>query len=286
MSAVAFGPRTAGKPTQTTGTPLVFSTAIMSSIFLLVEFDPAILAEIVRVPFAERAVFSGATIAGVSLSASSGACSASPSCRPALHRPSGLLVVFLGVCLLRPSFLSAFLSAAFMGRRLADRDAIVEAEHHHDGVRLLAGEDTLGGGDPVGRLALGLVADQAGHGLVLADHAHVGLFGEGILEAVGQPVRHGVAEHQHVASGGHRRASPAPARANSPRAGPAAALLLERGEEVAAKPAAATALLRHAMLRRAAGRGKAEREELRRRRSTIPSSIVTATATAISGPVR
>ena len=35
MSAVAFGPRTAGRPTHTIGTPLVLSTVIMSSIFLL-----------------------------------------------------------------------------------------------------------------------------------------------------------------------------------------------------------------------------------------------------------
>ena len=34
---------------------------------------------------------------------------------------------------------------------------------------------------------------------MLADHAYVRLFGIGILEAVRQPVGHGVAEHQHVA---------------------------------------------------------------------------------------
>ncbi len=47
-----------------------------------------------------------------------------------------------------------------------------------------------------------LILDQAGDGLVLADHAHVGLFGIGVLEAVGEPVGHAVAEHQHVALGG------------------------------------------------------------------------------------
>ena len=35
MSAVPFWPRIAGRPTHNTGTPLLFSTPIISSIFLL-----------------------------------------------------------------------------------------------------------------------------------------------------------------------------------------------------------------------------------------------------------
>ena len=35
MSEVALVPRTAGRPTHSTGTPLAFSTPIISSIFLL-----------------------------------------------------------------------------------------------------------------------------------------------------------------------------------------------------------------------------------------------------------
>ena len=35
MSAVAFGPRIAGRPTHSTGTPLDFRTPIISSIFLV-----------------------------------------------------------------------------------------------------------------------------------------------------------------------------------------------------------------------------------------------------------
>ena len=35
MSDVPLGPRTAGRPTQTTGTPFDFTTAIISSIFLV-----------------------------------------------------------------------------------------------------------------------------------------------------------------------------------------------------------------------------------------------------------
>ena len=34
MSDVPFGPRIAGRPTHSTGTPLVLSTPIISSIFL------------------------------------------------------------------------------------------------------------------------------------------------------------------------------------------------------------------------------------------------------------
>ena len=140
----------------------------------------------------------------------------------------------------------------FVGRRLAHRDAVVEAEHDDDGVRLLGGEDALGGGGPIGRLALGLILDQAGDGLVLADHAHIGLFGIGVLKTVGEPVGHGVAEHQHVtlrhgfALGRRRRPGEILARRLR-----AALLLLERRKEVAAEPAAA-ATLRRRPLRRTA----------------------------------
>src|SRR5262249_22221497 len=44
---------------------------------------------------------------------------------------------------------------------LAHRDAVVEAEHHHDDVGFLGREDALGGRGPVGGIALGLIADQA-----------------------------------------------------------------------------------------------------------------------------
>ena len=32
-----------------------------------------------------------------------------------------------------------------------------------------------------------------------ADHAHVRLFGIGVFKTIGEPVRHGVTEHQNVA---------------------------------------------------------------------------------------
>ena len=133
-----------------------------------------------------------------------------PACRRALRRhrpPSGFAPGFasaglasgLALASFLSLFLSAVLSSVFSADRLADRDAVIEPEHDDDGVRLLGGEDALGGGGPVGRIALGLILDQAGDGLVLADHAHVGLLGIGVLETIGEPVRHGVTEHQHVA---------------------------------------------------------------------------------------
>ena len=152
--------------------------------------------------------------------------------------------------------------------RLANGDAVTEAQHHHDGVGLLGGQDGLGGGGPVGRIALGLIAQQAGDGLVLADHAHVGLFRIGVVEPIAKPVGHRIAQHQHVAFRGRvpairgRRAGIVLAR----RRLASRRLLLERGKErrvITAEPAKTTLAGLLALRRR---RRPAEIEKLRRGR--------------------
>ena len=148
----------------------------------------------------------------------------------------GVLLVSLLVCRLVVGLICG---------RLAHRHAIVEPEHDHDGVGLLGGEDALGGSGPVGRIAPGLVFDQAGDGLVLADHAHIRLFGIGGLETVSEPVRHAVAEHQDVALG-HRLALFRRRRLRKVLNNPARRRLLEWREQVAAEPAAAVVARRRA----------------------------------------
>src|SRR5207302_4312837 len=114
-----------------------------------------------------------------------------------------------------------------------------EPEHDDDGVRLLGGEDAPGRRGPVGWIALGLIFDQTGNGLVLADHAHVRLFGIRVLETIGEPVRHAIAEHQHVALR-HGLALPGRRRLGiilDPLR--RLLLLLEWREQIAAEPAAA-----------------------------------------------
>ena len=96
---------------------------------------------------------------------------------------------------------------------------------------------------------------------MLADHAHVGLFGIGIFEAIGEPVGHGIAEHQHVtlrhgvALGRRRRPGEILARRLR-------RLLLEWRKEVAAEPAAAIVARRRPLLLRRTAE-TAEIEKLR-----------------------
>ncbi len=74
-----------------------------------------------------------------------------------------------------------------------------------------------------------------------ADHAHVRLFGIGVLETIGEPVRHGIAEHQHVALrhgvAFFRRGGLGKVLADDPLG----RLLLEWREQIAAEPAATAA---------------------------------------------
>src|SRR6185437_15467329 len=58
---------------------------------------------------------------------------------------------------------------------LADRDSVVEAQHHDNDIRVFGCENALGCGGPVSGLTLGLILDQAGGVLHLPDHAHLGL---------------------------------------------------------------------------------------------------------------
>src|SRR5262249_2584217 len=90
-------------------------------------------------------------------------------------------------------------AVGFLSRRLADRDTVVEPEHHDNGVWVFGGKNAFCGGGPVGRIAPGLVFDQAGGVFRLSDHAHVWLFGIGVFKTIGEPVRHGVTEHKNVA---------------------------------------------------------------------------------------
>ncbi|EJW09533.1 hypothetical protein A33M_1207 [Rhodovulum sp. PH10] len=91
-------------------------------------------------------------------------------------------------------------------RRLVDRPAVLEADHHHHVVRVLGRQRLADIGRPVGVLALQvgahLALDQARPGLHLAHHAHLGRLLERHFEPVGEPVGERVAEHHH---GGGRR---------------------------------------------------------------------------------
>ena len=89
---------------------------------------------------------------------------------------------------------------------LADRLAVVKPHHHDDEIRLLGRDDLARGLRPIRRLGARLVAQQAGIGAVLAGDAELGRFAERVFETVGEPVRHGIAEHQNVAG---RRFHPA-----------------------------------------------------------------------------
>ena len=154
------------------------------------------------------------------------------------------------------------------------RGAVIEAEHDDNHVRLLGSEDALGRSGPVGGLTLGLILNETGNRLRLADHAYVGLFRIGVFQTIAQPVCHGVAEHQNVTLRygfaflrrrrfgkilTHRRLPPLPTRLIPTRLGTA---LLEWPKHVVAKPSAAkpaaTALWRRPLLK------SAEIEKLRR----------------------
>ena len=77
--------------------------------------------------------------------------------------------------------------------------AVVEADHHHHEFRLLGRDHLLGRHGPIGIFAAGVVphlgADQAGRGAVPPQDADFRGVGEGLLEAIGEPVRHRIAEH-------------------------------------------------------------------------------------------
>ena len=87
-----------------------------------------------------------------------------------------------------------------------DRPALVETDHHHDEIRLVGIENLARRLRPVGivaaRVAFHVGADQARQCAVPAQDPDVGRFRRRLLEPVGQPVRHRVAEHHH---GGERR---------------------------------------------------------------------------------
>jgi hypothetical protein len=85
---------------------------------------------------------------------------------------------------------------------LADRLAIVVADHHDDELRLLGGDDLARHLRPL-NVAARVVADEAGIGAMLAHDRDLGLLGKCVLEPVGQPVRVGVAHH-HDGGGGLR----------------------------------------------------------------------------------
>src|SRR5205814_10254832 len=134
------------------------------------------------------------------------------------------------------------LLVGFIGARVTNWRAIVQSEHHDDRIGLLRRENAFRRRGPIGRLSLGLISDQAGDRLVPADHADVRLFGVGVLKTIGEPVRHRVTEHQHIAFGyglallrwrRFRKVFDSFRRL--------LLLLLERGEYIPAEPAAGSA---------------------------------------------
>ena len=93
-------------------------------------------------------------------------------------------------------------SRAFRRARdpIADIDAIVQS-HHHDDERRLGGRDRLADDlRPILVFVAGVVADQTGGRAILAHHREIGRIAQRILKTVGQPVGHGIAQHQHIAA--------------------------------------------------------------------------------------
>ena len=250
MSAVALGPRTAGRPTHSTGTPLDFRTRDHLFDLLGVELDPAFLAKFIEAVRRARALLRRddrrrvAVVGGVVrrqfgvdrlVVGLGGGIGRAIRLRSGFARPAAPLA--------RASFLSVFLSdwlVGFVGRRFAHRHAVVEPEHDDDGVGLLGGEDALGRGGPVGRVALGLIFDEAGDGLVPCGSRPC------------PAVRHRRPQDRRRASPPWRRRAPArcaPARSSRFSGGGALEkfstalrrLLLEWREQIAAEPAAAAA---------------------------------------------
>ena len=186
MSEVPFGPRIAGRPTQITGTPLDFDDRNHLLDLLRVELDPAIVAEFIKAVRRTRRLFrrrGGRRIGivgvverqSVSVALSSGLASALPSGLASAVLSEDLLSAgFRKACRGRPFSGSScppiflvFVLVALFGRRLAQRHAVVDAEHDDDDIRIFGRENAFGCGGPVGRLALGLILDQSGGILAL-----------------------------------------------------------------------------------------------------------------------
>src|SRR5262245_7798060 len=85
---------------------------------------------------------------------------------------------------------------------LADRLAIVVADHHDDELGFLGGDDLARHLRPLD-VAARVVADEAGIGAMLAHDRNLGFLGKCVLEPVGQPVRVAIAHH-HDRGGGLR----------------------------------------------------------------------------------
>ena len=186
MSLVDAAPRIGGRPTQNTGTPR--SSARRSCR---------------RCAGYSAAPFLGAELAAGRARACAIACSARRR-RRRLWLPLGRRL--LGVRrAARPPAAPACGGRLRLRRRLrpgrgrrrrraappallADRLAVVEADHHHDEFRLLGRDDFARDLRPVD-VAARLVADQAGIGACLRTIADLGRFGERVLEPVGRASR-------------------------------------------------------------------------------------------------
>ena len=74
-------------------------------------------------------------------------------------------------------------------------------DHHHDELRLGRRDRLADHLRPILLFVAAVVTDQAAAGAVLAHDGEVGRIAERVLQSVGQPVGHGIAEHQHAAAG-------------------------------------------------------------------------------------
>ena len=107
---------------------------------------------------------------------------------------------------------------------LADRLAIVEADHHHDELRLVRRDRLAHDLRPLD-VAPRIVANEARERAVLAHDAEFGPLGEGVFQSVGEPVGHRIAQHQDRRVDRRRRFR-RPARGRRRRRGVRLGLLL------------------------------------------------------------
>ena len=87
---------------------------------------------------------------------------------------------------------------------LADLLAIIDADHHDDEFRFVGSDDLLDDLGPFNVTAR-IVADEPRGRAMLSQDGEFRLFGKSLFEAVGQPIRHAVADdHDRIGGRGVR----------------------------------------------------------------------------------